>query len=314
MLAIRDLERLLPLVTDAFVELTGAQRGFLLLKNAESGTLKHEAGRTADRDDITEAQASVYAVARRVLKKDQAILVSNTHAQSSASAQRSFDEREVKMMACVPLRSDGEVVGVIYADSKNDVAGCGAQDINRIGEMLADQATAAINNARMFERAQNDSLTGLPNSSYFVLQVSKVMAQATNEQRAGLLLLDLDNFKRINDVAGAEMGDRALIDIASSIQEVLRTDGLVARYGSDKFAILLPSSSEVRVDIRLRDVAERARACVRAKVYHGIAMSASIGGIAFPGPAAQSAPDLIAMADDNLTAARKYGGGTIKIQ
>jgi len=113
--------------------------------------------------------------------------------------------------------------------------------------------------------------------------------------------------------AGAEMGDRALIDIAATLQEVLRADGLVARYGSDKFAILLPPEGDAKISIRLRDVAERARACVRTKTYHGIQMSASIGGVCYPGPRVESAPDLVALADDALAKARARGDGGVEI-
>src|SRR6185436_9511490 len=212
------------------------------------------------------------------------------------AARRSVHELRLKMMVCVPLASETEVLGVIYADGKSSLDKVFTQTNRRMFEMLADHAAAAIENARMFERATNDPLTGLPNNSYFLLQLAKVMREANVESKAGVLLLDLDAFKRINLAAGAEMGDRALIDIANTLQETLRADGLVARYGSDKFAILLPPDENTKVEIRLYDVAERARAAISTKTYHGIHMTASIGGVAFPGPKAESAPDLIAIA------------------
>ena len=137
--------------------------------------------------------------------------------------------------------------------------------------------------------------------------------EATPKAAAGVLLLDVDAFKRVNIAAGAEAGDRALIDIALTLQEVTRADGLVARYGSDKFAVLLPPEEGTGIHLRLRDVAERTRAAVATKSFHGVQMSASIGGIAFPGPAVQSAPDLVALADDLLAKARARGPGEVEI-
>jgi diguanylate cyclase (GGDEF)-like protein len=165
----------------------------------------------------------------------------------------------------------------------------------------------------MFERATNDPLTGLPNNSYFLLQLAKVMRESTPEAKAGVLLLDLDAFKRVNLAAGAEMGDRALVDIANTLQDVLRADGLVARYGSDKFGILLPPDDGTNIAVRLRDVAERARAAIATKAYHGVQLSASIGGICFPGIPVESAPDLVAAADDALAKARAKGPGHVEI-
>ena len=125
----------------------------------------------------------------------------------------------------------------------------------------------------------------------------------------------MDHFKRINNAAGAEVGDKALIDVGETLQDIARADGLVARYGSDKFAILLPPEEDTPIAIRVRDVAERARAAVAAKSYHGISLSASIGGLTYPGKEGiESAPDLIAWADDVLSRARAKGPGGVEIE
>jgi diguanylate cyclase (GGDEF)-like protein len=314
MLATRDLDRLLTLITDAFIELTEADRGFLLLRDRDTGELVQRVARAAGRQDVTEPEPRISSVAKRVLKERAPVFATDTGAQDDLAARRSVHDLRLKMMVCVPLSTEAETLGVIYADGKSSLDKVFTQTNRRMFEMLADHAAAAIENARMFERATNDPLTGLPNNSYFIAQLAKVMREATPEAKAGVLLLDLDAFKRINLAAGAEMGDRALIDIANTLQETLRADGLVARYGSDKFAVLLPPDENTKVEIRLYDVAERARASVSTKTYHGIHMTASIGGVAFPGPNVQSAPDLVAVADDVLAKARSRGQGQVEIQ
>ena len=314
MLATRDLDRLLTLITDAFVEVTEGDRGFLLLKDRDTGELIQRVGRTAAGGDIHEEQSPISTIARKVFRERKPVFATDTSVQNDLAARRSIHDLHLKMMVCIPLIADNEALGVLYADGKSSLDKVFTRTNQRTFEMLADHAAAAIENARMFERATNDPLTGLPNSSHFLLQLAKVMREASATLPAGVLLLDLDAFKRINMAAGAEMGDRALIDIASTLQEVLRADGLVARYGSDKFGVLLPPEAGTKISVRLRDVAERARAAVRTKTYHGIQMSASIGGVAFPGPKVDSAPDLVAFADDVLARARARGSGEVEIE
>src|SRR5512141_3082846 len=81
MLATRDLDRLLTLVSDAFVELTEAERGFLLLKDRDTGKLVQRVGRTADKKDINEQEARISTVASRVFKDNKGVFATDTSAQ-----------------------------------------------------------------------------------------------------------------------------------------------------------------------------------------------------------------------------------------
>jgi diguanylate cyclase (GGDEF)-like protein len=313
MLATRDLDRLLTLITDAFIEASEADRGFLLLKDRDTGELVQRVGRTAAGTDTHGSESRVSTVTARVFKEKKPVFATDTAAQDDLASRRSVDELQLKMMVCVLLATEHEALGVIYADGKTSLDKVFTNTNRRTLEMLADHAAAAIENARMFERATNDPLTGLPNNSYFLLQLGKAMREAVGGAETGVLLLDVDSFKRVNIAAGAEAGDRALVDIANTIQDVARADGLVARYGSDKFGILLPPEEGPPIGLRLRDVAERARAAVGTKSYHGVQLSVSIGGVGFPGPAVESAPDLVALADDQLAKARARGAGEVEI-
>lgn len=313
MLATRDLDRLLVLITDAFVEACEADRGFLLLKDRDTGRLQQRVGRTREGQNIRDTEARISSVAARVFREKKPVFATDTGAEGDLAARKSVDELQLKMMVAVPLATEHEALGVIYADGKTSLDKVFTNTNRRTFEMLADHAAAAIENARMFERATNDPLTGLPNNSYFVTQLAKVMREATEPMKAGVLLLDIDAFKRVNLAAGAEAGDTALVDIATTLRDVTRADGLVARYGSDKFAVLLPPEEGTPIHLRLRDVAERCRAAIATKTFHGVQLSASIGGLGYPGPKAESAPDLVALADDLLARARARGPGEVEI-
>lgn len=313
MLATRDLDRLLGLITDAFIEACEADRGILLLKDRETGNLVQRVARTASGGTIGAAESRISTITSQVFREHKPVFATDTAAQNDLAARRSVDELSLKMMVCVPLIAEQETLGVIYADGKSSLDKVFTNTNRNTFEMLADHAAAAIENARMFERATNDPLTGLPNNSYFMLQLAKVMREATEASPIGILLLDVDAFKRVNMAAGAEAGDRALVDIAATLQELTRADGMVARYGSDKFAILLPAEDGANIRLRLRDVAERARAAIATKTFHGVQLSASIGGLAYPAPGAQSAPDLVALADDLLAKARARGPSEVEV-
>ncbi len=312
MLATRDLERLLTLITDAFIEASEADRGVLLLKSRESGALEHRVARDKDGSDIISSEPQISSIANRVFREKKPVFATDTGAEDDLATRRSIDELRLKMMVCVPLATENESFGVIYADGKTSLDRVFTNTNRNTFEMLADHAAAAIDNARMFERATNDPVTGLPNNSFFTLELGKAMPHASTDAPLGVLLLDLDAFKRVNMAAGAEAGDSALYDIAETLQDVARADGIVARYGSDKFAILLPPEPG-KIELRLRDVAERVRAAIATKGFHGVQMSASIGGVGYPRDGISEAADLIALADDILAKARARGPAEIEI-
>ncbi|MEM6531499.1 MAG: diguanylate cyclase [Myxococcota bacterium] len=311
MLATRDLDRLLALITDAFIEASEADRGILLLRDPETGELEQRVARSAAGSNI-ESETRISTIANQVFRERKPVFATDTGAEDDLAARRSIDELNLKLMVCVPLATETEIFGVIYADGKTSLDRVFTNTNRNTFEMLADHAAAAIENARLFERATNDPLTGLPNNSYFVLELGKSLKNASDEKTLGVLLIDIDSFKRVNVAAGAEAGDRALIDLAETIKDVARADGLVARYGSDKFAVLLPPDTD-KIALRLRDVAERIRAAIAAKAFHDVAMSCSIGGTSFPRAGVESGTDLLAVADDALSRARSRGRSEVEI-
>ena len=118
-----------------------------------------------------------------------------------------------------------------------------------------------------------DGLTGLGNRRYFDLRLEEEVARRERSGQAlTLLLIDVDNMKRINDEGGHEAGDRALRAVAQSISQEVRASDVAARIGGDEMAILLPGEREaVGVSLAERIQARLARSTDEVTVSIGVA-------------------------------------------
>jgi diguanylate cyclase (GGDEF)-like protein len=312
LMATREVAGLIEKSLAAVLHLSQGERAYFYELERTSGRALMHSGRDRKGLAIVDSDSRVQAVVAQSIKDKRSIMATDTGgADPAALGIRGAGALRVKLLVCLPLLYEGEVVGALYADGK---ASPERQVFVKALELLGEQVAVCLENARMFERATNDLLTGLPNNSFFLFHLGKALLAATPQRMGGVLLLDLDAFKRVNQAAGAEMGDQALIDIAHTLREVLRTDGLVARYGSDKFAVLLPPDDALSINLRLRDVAERARAAIGTKNYYGVALSVSIGGVAYPSSPKHKAQDIVALADDVLARARARGNGQVEVE
>ncbi|MBG0832271.1 EAL domain-containing protein [Planomonospora sp. ID67723] len=126
-----------------------------------------------------------------------------------------------------------------------------------VAPMAAVYFTATLS-VRRDHQAMHDGLTGLPNRKLLVLRTEEALAEARAREgeRVGLLLLDLDRFKEVNDTLGHPVGDRLLQMVAHRLTHSVRPGDVVARLGGDEFAVLLPS---VRDAAAAREVAARLR-------------------------------------------------------
>jgi diguanylate cyclase (GGDEF)-like protein len=156
--------------------------------------------------------------------------------------------------------------------------------------------------------AVTDGLTGLYNHAFFLQALrQEVLRSKRHGLRAALLLLDLDNFKRVNDERGHVEGDRVLMKAAAAVREGVREIDVAARYGGEEFAVLLPDTSRLGAFV----VAERIRRRIEDRFARGRSVVTVSGGIAvFPDDASTPA-DLIVQADAGLYGAKAAGKNRI---
>jgi diguanylate cyclase (GGDEF)-like protein len=213
----------------------------------------------------------------------------------------------------VPIVGHGGVLGVAAFTDRSDGADFSRADLSAL-RLLAEPAALALTNQKLRQVADEitrlasiDPLTGLFNRRYFD---SRLEAELQRARRHGepltLLMVDIDNFKAINDEHGHVVGDRLLRCVSERLRRGVRIFDVCARYGGDEFAILMPSSN---VDTAML-VAERIRSSVRGHCGHeATSVTVSIGIAHSDG----RERELLSIADRALLEAKAMGKNAVRI-
>ncbi len=166
---------------------------------------------------------------------------------------------------------------------------------------------------RVLHMATVDGLTGLPNRNMFMVQLEQAVIRASlSGNRFGLLFLDLDRFKNVNDSLGHAAGDELLMKMAHRLRELLREGDFVARLGGDEFVVLIENHAS---QATLERVAEKMLATITAPcVLQGreLVVTGSIGISAYPDDGADTA-SLLQSADAAMYAAKERGRNTFEV-
>ncbi|CAA9568747.1 MAG: diguanylate cyclase/phosphodiesterase (GGDEF & EAL domains) with PAS/PAC sensor(s) [uncultured Thermomicrobiales bacterium] len=165
--------------------------------------------------------------------------------------------------------------------------------------------------ARLAHQAFHDPLTGLPNRALLLNRLRDAVAAGRHRSPVGVLFIDLDHFKVINDGLGHEAGDQALVQIGQRLRASLGPTTTVARFGGDEFVVLLDTDSADQARSTAYGLLERLRAPVRIDGQEA-AISASIG-IALGGPAVKDPGELLRAADTALYRAKAAGRDAVAL-
>jgi len=212
-----------------------------------------------------------------------------------------FREEDVQdgSLVVVPLRGRDGAIGVLTLER----LGLGitfTPDEFDLVQLFAAQVSIALQNAEVFRaveiRAQTDDLTGLLNHGTFEDRLERAVHASSP---FSLIVLDLDDFREVNNTLGHQAGDRVLREIAGALVKAGRDTDQIFRYGGDEFAFLLPGTEAAGA----MTVAERAAQSIRAA---GARVSASIGIATFPADGADAAAILLAA--DRACYVAKRGG------
>ena len=216
---------------------------------------------------------------------------------------------ELDRFVAVPLKARDRIVGVLVADNRFTGKPIGREEV-RLLTMCANQAGLAIENSRLYEQtltaSKTDSLTGLWNHGTFQQLLGEEVARAARYQKPlALAVMDLDDFKRYNDAAGHQAGDRMLTQAARIMKEEARAVDAVARYGGEEFTMIFPETPKDHA----RQACERIRGRIEEEVSAaagGLLATISIGLATCPEDAGTK-DQLIYAADMALLAAKRAG-------
>jgi diguanylate cyclase (GGDEF)-like protein len=216
-------------------------------------------------------------------------------------------------MICVPLRGRDGATGVLTLERIGLEQRYSEEEFELV-QLFAAQVSIALQNAEAHRaveiRAQTDDLTGLLNHGTFQHWLAR---DALAFEPFSLIMLDLDDFKGVNDRLGHQAGDRLLAEISRALVAAGRDTDRIFRYGGDEFALILPGADAAAA----LGVAERVRGAVRALGGTGsawddadLAVSVSIGVATFPEDGT-TAEEILLAADRACFVAKRTGNGLI---
>jgi two-component system cell cycle response regulator len=220
------------------------------------------------------------------------------------------EEKTLDGFVSVPVTTNERLAGLLALGGRR-VARMTADTEAFLGQ-VANQAYIVMENARLFERVRNlsirDSLTDLYNHRHVMELVSVEFSRVGRYQQAfSLLMIDVDDFKKVNDEYGHPAGDAVLTELARIIKETVRTVDVVGRYGGEEFVAVLPHTPH---DEAL-ETAERIRLRIHDHVFPGgerkVHVTVSVGVASYPSAKVDSPSTLIREADQALYRAKEAG-------
>lgn len=212
---------------------------------------------------------------------------------------------------CIPIQAHGEALGVIYFEAQDQTAKFTEQQLT-LANAFAEQIGLSLANIRLREALRNqsirDTVTGLFNRRYLEETLEREIHRAVrNGQSLGVIIFDLDHFKRFNDTFGHDAGDAVLQSFGGFLAKHSRADDIACRYGGEEFVLILPNANlkdtTARAE-RLRESLKEVSITHLGKPLGTVTVSAGVAAL----PQHGSAPaQLMMQADGALYRAKKAG-------
>ncbi|MDZ7801947.1 MAG: diguanylate cyclase [Trueperaceae bacterium] len=294
-----------------------AEGGSMVLWD-DAGHYRFVAAEEFDLDVLRELRLEPDEIGRSHPPRVERIQVHDTHGRLSEKKvevfRRAGNLLDIKMTLSVPILAAGEPRGFMNLDNFHDEDAFGAEAIE-VAEALAAQVGIALQRlqledwleeerARYRHLASHDPLTGLPNRRLFQDRLDQATLRAQRRSlRVGLVYVDLNAFKSVNDSYGHGVGDDLLVEVARRLQTQVRAEDTVARLGGDEFAVVLsdlPSPDDAQ---RIIDAFAHELRVPYVLDGRGLRVDASLG-VAFYPDDGTDREALMRAADDAMYAAK----------
>ena len=210
---------------------------------------------------------------------------------------------------CLPLHVQGEIIGILHLQSSQEESLDEAKQ--QIAYIIVEQMGMALSNLKLrealHEQSIRDPLTGLYNRRYMGEALKQQMSRVTRQLHPlGIIMIDIDHFKRYNDTYGHATGDALLRELAQVLQKRVRAEDIACRYGGEEFTLIMPDASLEAA----RQRAEELQQEVRKLRFQGSQSNAPLTlsmGIAIHPQHGRTIESVLHAADSALYRAKKEG-------
>lgn len=294
-----DLERLSEKALHHLIEYTGAKAGMILI----------------DKGGMIEVSYS------HLIKDPEKMVDLEIIHKAFSKNQRAFFEfhKEIKIEAgfisfsprsilIEPVSYKNQVIALILLASTKYFEGETLERIDSYTHGLALGLNNAIIHDRLEQLSILDPLTKTYNRRFGIGRLKEEFSRSVRTSSPiGVMMLDLDHFKNVNDTYGHIVGDKVLINFSALVQKYLRKEDILVRYGGEEFLVILPGANNSAVEV----VGEKIRRVIEeSTVKHAeqeVKITVSIGGSSYPESDCESFEQLVNIADNNLYQAKDTG-------
>jgi diguanylate cyclase (GGDEF)-like protein/PAS domain S-box-containing protein len=282
-----------------------------LVGHRENGALILDYASAPARGSTTRAEHEV--LVGLVLDAAGSIMTADADTDQVVGAKRSQRAREVRALVGTPVHVGERTYAVVFARHAALDSPLDDEDrayVELLGDYIGRILTMREQDRQISYLAYHDALTGIANRMQLQLRLSETISAAKRRNRRfGLIYIDLDRFKEVNDTLGHAGGDAILVEAAQRVARAVREEDLVARLGGDEFAVLV---TEISGPEDVRELAQRICAVLSAPFrtgHHDFYLSASAGIALFPEDG-ESAETLFTNADAAMYRAKEEGRDT----
>ena len=260
-----------------------------------------------------------YPEIRKSLESKQPIIVNDVMNDPLMDSVRQYiHELDYNSIIVIPIIKKESVIGTFFLRTSSPLKDGITLRVRKLCQLVANISANALENAILFESMRTaqeyfeemsirDGLTKLYNHRYFYNRLEEEFSRANRYGTPlSLVFLDLDDFKKVNDIYGHTNGDKVLEKIGQSMKKVARESDIAARYGGEEFALLLPNTTASGAF----DVATRLCSVIRENPFeelNGGHLTISAGVSTYSGENLQSYEQLIRLADQAMYTAKKQG-------
>jgi len=315
----RNLRRLITTILDTMIRFSNAHRGSLGILKGEH--FNAELSRDRGGDDIPHSDlAALGTLLHMVSQNGETVVVDDVRKDPRVQDRLLAPGPHPCSILCLPLRVKSRLIGAVYLDNTQMSHAFGPRQ-REFAQILTDHAAIAIENSLLHRHTTRDRTTNLSNHPHFemLLEGELERARRMNEPCA-LLMIDVDDFKGINDLYGHPTGTEILRRIAQTLSNTVRgmdligrgkgpePEPLVGRYGGDEFEIVLPGTSRegaLQAARRIIAAVESQRGTLGGRE---IRFAISVGVAVYPDDALD-AQELHLRADEALYESKRAGKG-----